>query len=548
MSTNKLLLAIALAAGALIRLFFLGSHPIHMTSDEAALGYNAYSIITTARDEHGVFMPVIFKSFGDWKPGLYVYLSAPSIFLLGLNEFSVRLPSAISGILAIYFVYVLGKKLFNEKIGIFGALALSFMPWHIHFSRGAWEANLSLTLLLLGVYFLFTSFEKNKYLMLSSVFIALTFWAYQTAKISSLIPLVIVFVLYFKEIKSIKLPVLLMSSAVGILIILPVLSSIFNGQSGRLEVMSVFSYPRSEEYINSTILNQEDITKGDVVYTLFHSETFNLVRGVMGRYFNYLSGRFLFFEGDWQNSRHSSPGSGYLLFVYIPFLFIGMAYSFNKIVKKQHMLLLSWLALSPLPAALTRDSAHGVRSLHMAIPLALVIGIGLYAFMKYISFRAIHTKLISLALIAVVFIYSLFLYVDAYFIQAQYFNARDQQYGYKQMVQRIMDIGGGFDRIVVNQSYAQPYIYFLFFEKYDPSQYQKDTSYIESGGKDVGTVSKLRNIEFRNINWSGDIRLENTLLIGPPESFPADIEQYTDINIDRINYPNGDIAFYLVNK
>ena len=63
--------------------------------DEASLGYNAYSILKTGRDEYGTFLPIIFKSFGDYKPGLYVYLCLPFVYILGLNELSVRLPSII---------------------------------------------------------------------------------------------------------------------------------------------------------------------------------------------------------------------------------------------------------------------------------------------------------------------------------------------------------------------------------------------------------------------------------------------------------------------
>ena len=68
--------------------------------DEAALGYNAYSISQTLRDEYGQFMPLIFKSFGDYKPGLYVYLAVPFVTIFGLNEISVRLPSIILGALS----------------------------------------------------------------------------------------------------------------------------------------------------------------------------------------------------------------------------------------------------------------------------------------------------------------------------------------------------------------------------------------------------------------------------------------------------------------
>src|SRR3990167_11148965 len=108
---NKRLIIVLIIAAAL-RLVVLGQYPVHLTNDEAALGYNAYSILKTARDEHGQLLPVIFKSFGDWKPGLYIYATVPFVATLGLNEFSTRAASAVAGIVAVLLVYLIGKNLF----------------------------------------------------------------------------------------------------------------------------------------------------------------------------------------------------------------------------------------------------------------------------------------------------------------------------------------------------------------------------------------------------------------------------------------------------
>ena len=106
MKTNKDVLTkavfwIVIVLAILIRVVNLSSVPPHLTPDEAALGYNAYSILKTGRDEHGAFLPIVFKSFGDYKPGLYVYLTVPFVGLMGLNEFSVRFPSALMGTISI---------------------------------------------------------------------------------------------------------------------------------------------------------------------------------------------------------------------------------------------------------------------------------------------------------------------------------------------------------------------------------------------------------------------------------------------------------------
>jgi len=134
---------------------------IRLTHDEMSLGYNAYSILKTGKDEYGEVLPLIFKSFGDYKPGLYIYSTVPFVAALGLNELSVRLTASLAGIFVVYLAYLISKRLFEKKkIALCIAAVAAINPWLIYFSRGAWEANLSLALTLAGILFFLKSFEK----------------------------------------------------------------------------------------------------------------------------------------------------------------------------------------------------------------------------------------------------------------------------------------------------------------------------------------------------------------------------------------------------
>src|SRR3990167_2712527 len=106
-----LILIIALAFA--LRFWRLDSYPA-LNADEAAIGYNAYSLIQTGKDEHGNPWPIHFQSFNDYKPGFYFYLVVPFVKLLGLNEWSVRIPNALLGVATVYILYLLVKEL---KIG-----------------------------------------------------------------------------------------------------------------------------------------------------------------------------------------------------------------------------------------------------------------------------------------------------------------------------------------------------------------------------------------------------------------------------------------------
>src|SRR3989338_7329776 len=111
---KKYLLIAILILAAVLRLYKISSFPAGLNADEAALGYNAYSLLLTGKDEHGHSWPVNLESFGDFKPAGYAYLLIPFIKVFGLTEFAVRLPSAIFGILAVLFIYLLSRDLFAD--------------------------------------------------------------------------------------------------------------------------------------------------------------------------------------------------------------------------------------------------------------------------------------------------------------------------------------------------------------------------------------------------------------------------------------------------
>ena len=85
----------------MLRFWQLGNVPPSPDWDEAALGYNAYSIMLTGKDEYGISFPLRLKSFGDYKMPLYSYLSIPFIATFGLSESSTRMLNTLIAILFI---------------------------------------------------------------------------------------------------------------------------------------------------------------------------------------------------------------------------------------------------------------------------------------------------------------------------------------------------------------------------------------------------------------------------------------------------------------
>src|SRR3989337_2813666 len=105
---------------AILRFYKLGINPPGLYWDEAVFGYDAYSILKTGKDHHGVVLPLFFESFGDWKLPVYHHLLVPSIAVFGLNEFAVRFPSAFFGSLTIIVFFFIVKKLTkNIRLSLF---------------------------------------------------------------------------------------------------------------------------------------------------------------------------------------------------------------------------------------------------------------------------------------------------------------------------------------------------------------------------------------------------------------------------------------------
>lgn len=540
---KKNIFFVILLLASVLRLWKLGSIPPHLTPDEASLGYNAYSILKTGKDEYGEILPVIFKSFGDYKPGLYVYLTVPSVAILGLTEFAVRLPSAAFGILAVFLIYKIALQLFKDKkLALTASFLLAINPWHIHFSRGAWEINVSLTLTLLGIYYFVKAIEKQKYLLYSAVFFALTLITYQGAKLSTAIVLVILGILYFKDVIKIEKKTLVTAFFIGLLISLPILLGFFQGKTGRLEVFSIFSYQRPTDYLQQ-FLDQGEEKVGSLSYYLFHSEGLNFKRAILGRWFNHYSGRFLFFEGDWQNPRHSAPYTGMFVLTDLLLIIAGFI-ALVRLRSKGSLFIFLWLLLAPLPAALSRDQVHAVRSYNMLIPLVLMSSFGLLFLFNKISK---HKKVI-LGGIIVIYLANYVYFLDAYFVHLSKHDSRYWRYGYKQIVETITPIQSDYEVIKVQQSYAQPYIYFLFYQKYSPAKYQAQAKLKESETGDVGQVERLDNIYFAPIDWSVNRGEKGSLFVADTIKIPiedsSDPEQFKLIK--EINYLDGIPAFRII--
>lgn len=107
---------------------------LRLISINQSLWLDEATSVLVARDFS--FNEIITKfSPGDFHPALYYLLLRAWILFLGSNEIAVRTFSVLFGITTIYFVYLIGKKLFDEKVGKISAFFLATAPLHIYYSQ-----------------------------------------------------------------------------------------------------------------------------------------------------------------------------------------------------------------------------------------------------------------------------------------------------------------------------------------------------------------------------------------------------------------------------
>ena len=526
----KKILIVVLILGAFLRLAWLGGIPSGFFRDEAAIGYNAYSIWKTGADEFGMKLPLVFRSFEVFFLPLYLYISAPIVGILGLSEFSTRLLSALSGIAAIYFAYLIAKNIWDKKAGIFAAFVLSISPWHIFYSRGAFEGNLGLTLFTAGFYFWIRFLQKFNinYFLLSGAIFALSMYCYQAERV--VVPLFAVFALFvsFKDLWKLKSKLILPIAAILVMMI-PLLSLTFKpGGYHRAVGVSIFSQ----------VANPPGWVSGVKPGVLINNKLYLRIREVSSLYLSYFSPRNLFTLGDYNLQRSVENFS-----VFYGFMIVGFLFGVWKIIKEGNVytkLLLSWIIFAPVPAAFTGDPFHTYRALLMFVPIAILVGFG-FSCLKY---QRIFVG-VSLAALSI--------FVFNYVFSTQVVRAHDWDYGYKEMIGFVNTLPNG-TRVVVNDPWTESYIHFLFFNKADPLVYQKEiaklrdvSTYYYSDSSEI-RPNKIGSYEFRKVDWPTERGDTGTVFVMWADTLP-DSEFKNDPKVKLLHethYPGGKVAFKIV--
>ena len=432
------LIAITLFAGFL-RFYKISDIPHGLYSDEVSIGYNAYTILHTGKDEYGVSYPLFFKAFGEYKMPVYIYLTSLSMAIFGKTEFAVRFSSALFGTAIIPLLYLfvkslltLDKKRFSdrskESMALLASFLLAITPWHIQFSRAGFEANVALFLFLFGIYLfvLYYHSYRVRFLIFGSMLIILTMYTYNSFRLLAPINLFGFYGLIFHN-SYIKRKAVLVTIGLSFLLILPViLFSLSPEGMSRFAGSSAFSQYQQDNFFQKIML-----------YPLLYFQN----------YISYFSFPFLFVGGD-GIGRHSIREVGPLFRWELPFLLIGFYYLVKNWKNNSMKVTAFLLLLSPLTAALTIPSPHLLRSLPLVVPLTILVALGVWMILFY---NTHHLWKISFMFLLVIFAaFEFFQYLHVYYIHYPMLTALDWGGEYKQVVDQATRMQKNYSHIVIN--------------------------------------------------------------------------------------------------
>lgn len=497
-----LFLILILAAG--LRFYKAGSIPHGLSFDEAAIAYNAWSIAVWHRDEFANFMPLSFKSFGDYKPPLLIYLMSVPYLLFGLHPEWLRWFSALVGLGTVLVTYLIGKEVMhqhaftkNSKVTIpldlASALFVAISPWAIHFSRLGYEQNLTVFLLTLGMWCLLMAERQIFYWRYAAIILALALYSFHTAKVFLLFFGLWFIIWSFKRIKNNWKEALLSGAIFGILVSPMVYDSI-KGMGGERA---------------NTLIFLDQSGKWEPLINIGESLGTNILA--------YLNPRFWVMGYDAIGLRHGVPGVGVMYYLTFGLFLLGLIVIFKK--RLGFRWFVGWIIAGFLPSIVSETTPHALRSLLAVVPLEIAAAIGLW----WLSAKV--PRLVT-GIVLLLIGTQLSFYLYSYYGQYRISSAREFQYGLPEALSYIKSTPS-VETVVVSDAFEQPYIYVLLYNRIRAESF---------------LFGALSSYQFRKISWPES--KAKTIFIATPD----DISPKDPRVIETIMVPDSDIPAVVIAK
>ena len=545
---SVVLLALILAIGATVRFMGLGVIPPGLADDEADKGYDAYSLLTTGKDQWGASWPLLaFKGFGDYRTPLYTYLTVPTVKLFGLTPFAVRLPSALFGSFTILCVYVLVGELFRESkraqtLALLSAALLALSPWHIGMSRMAMEVTVSVFLVIVGMYVFLLGRERNTLVPVAGFVFALSVYAYPAHVVFVPVVMGLLIGIYRESYVKKILPLTILALTVFFLIAVPIAVAGNSASAVRTRQVNLTNDSGIVDLVNEKRGACMLHLPGPVCRVVFN-KYYVFFEKFIDNYIHHFSPNLLSISGT--STQHSIlPDRGLLYLVELPLLILGV-YTAFRTKSRAGIFITLFLLVSAIPDSITSDGHYG--RFFISLPAwQILISLGLV----HLS-QLGKAKLLLLPAVSLLYFAEIGSFAFEYTTYFPYRYSMYSHYGYRELVDNIERVAPEYDKIFVSSraNDAKQYIFYVFYTKYDPESFQRGER-VEKGIDSLGwvRVERIGSLYFVSTLPPMDkqtLVTDRELLIGAPSEFPKLVYMPTQFVVKD---KKGDVLFQAVDK
>jgi hypothetical protein len=442
-SFNWYILCILLL-GAGLRLWQIGEVPKGITHDELGYIYNAYSIATTGKNIFGEILPVftwMVKEGFPFMPGT-IYGMVPFFWFLPLTPAFARLPGALISVADIFLLYLLVYALFNKKpIALLSALFLAISPWHVHFSRTAYDPNFSLFFYLLGIVVFVYEIQKRRLPVFSTLCIFLGIYSYRGMSIIAF-PLLLLLTAYGVAIlNASRRQWIFFGAAICAIAASMVLVVVMVGKGYTAEGVALFSNAKMQETIDIKIREAEGPLP---LRRFFLNKPTLIVSNFRENYIRSYSPEYLFLYTE-ANQIYSIWSRGRIYFIDLFFIIAGIFF-LMKFFPRQAWFIIGLVLIGGLPGGFG-GAPYSARNYFLSAIFPIISALGVWGLLS-LKLKKKFLVLIGMGIL-VAYTYALSSYLFDYYNRYASQGAEAWAYSLKQVSREVNKSKGNAEKVMV---------------------------------------------------------------------------------------------------
>lgn len=325
--SQLVLIAAVVLVACFFRLYRLDAIPSGLSTDEAAAGVNAESVLDGN-------LQLFYPPFDE---PVFVYASSVGIALFGPTVLGLHVAAAVFGILSVIAIYLLGREMFDSRVAILAAAGLALSYWGVQTSRLGFRAIALPCLELLAFFFLWRALKRGQIrdYVFGGIFLALAMYTYPSSRV---VPLIVLILLVLAIVNRNSRPAnprgLVFFAAIFAVTVLPFVAYFlihpedFTGRFAEASSVSGGAAPLSSGLVDSLVKT---------------------------------AGMFAF-SGDPQ-WKYNLSGQPVFNPIWAALFAAGLVIALFHVSKREYVFLILWFALGLLPGILTGEAPHNLRTI-----------------------------------------------------------------------------------------------------------------------------------------------------------------------------------------